>query len=293
MTATNGGTVKLDGPNRVLIDGRAYVLEDGATLHVKDGQKIDRGTPLATEKPETYRLVKVEKRDGTTQERLEYKSAKRGGWVLAGEQSSRRGMAVEKAARDQLTAELDVEKKLGTDPMMTPRKDRLTDWMRIPHQNAQGQGFDDVVVEFRGDPPTAKIRIIEVKDYPNRNVSLGEMSAIRENLVANMRRLRDDISDAVNAPAPGKRPAAFRHLSKEQVAALGRAVDENAFRVELRLSETTSIGPEARSNSVLGKLRAELRASAEFSGADVLANGTPTRVDPKYLSGNIPNGDSQ
>jgi hypothetical protein len=280
VTSSHAGTVKLDRahPDRVTVDGRVYVIEDGARLHVRDGQRAERGTVLATEPPETYRLVELTTPDGAVHERVEYRSRKRG-WVQAGEHTTRRSAATEQAARDQLTHELDAEKQLAHDPAQPQRSDRLVDWMRLQHQNAQGQGFDDVIVEFRGDPPKARIRIIEVKDYPHRNVSLVEMSAIRESLKANMARLRQEIRIAVGANTPAARPAAYRHLARQQIKALEKAALDNNFRIELRLGETTLIGPEARNSSLLGRLRAELRASPEFGGRDVLELGEPKRVE--------------
>jgi hypothetical protein len=258
------------------VDGRTYVIEDGARLHVRDGQRAGAGTVLATEPPATYRLVQLTTPGGAVHDRVEYLSRKRG-WVQAGEHTTRRSAVIEQAARDQLTHELTAEQALAHDPARRSKPDRLVDWMRIQHQNAQGQGFD-VIVELRGDPPKARIRIIEVKDYPNRNVSLGEMSAIRESLAANMQRLRREILTALDAATPAERPAAYRHLTRQQIKALGKANVDNDFTIELRLGESTLIGPEARPHSLLGKLRAELRASPEFGGRDVLEPGEPKRV---------------
>ncbi|HWO21740.1 MAG TPA: hypothetical protein VNO30_23380 [Kofleriaceae bacterium] len=284
VSSSNTGTVKLDRtrPDRVMVDGRVYVIEDGAKLHVKDGQRVEEGTVLATEPPEIYRRVRLTLPDGTIHTREEYLSRKRG-WVQAGEHTTRRSAITEQAARDQLTHELDAEKALVRDSTQSSKPDRLVDWMRIQHQNAQGQGFDDVIVEFRGDPPKARIRIIEVKDYPNRNVSLGEMSAIRENLNANMERLRREIREAVKAKTPVTRPAGYHHLTEAQLAALQQAMQNSDFTIELHLGPKTSIGTESRPDSILSKLRAELRASPELSGKDVLATGAPKHVDPKHI----------
>jgi hypothetical protein len=284
ISADNTGTVRLDHarPDRVMVDGRVYVIEGGARLHVKDGQRAEKGTLLATEPPDTYRLVHLMTSNGAVHERVEYLSRKRG-WVQAGEHTTRRSAITEQAARDQLTHELDTEKALAHDPTLPPKPDRLVDWMRIQHQNAQGQGFDDVIVEFRGDPPKARIRIIEVKDYPNGNVSLGEMSAIRESLVVNMRKLRDTIYDAADATSPTERAAHFHSLTNAQLGALRRSAADNELTIELYLGPSTSIGVESRTNSILGKLRAELKSSPEFGGKDVLATGEPKRVDPTHI----------
>ena len=156
--------------------------------------------------------------------------------------------------------------------------------MRVDNQTPHGGGFDDVLIEFRGDPPTATIRIVEVKDYPNRNVAIGEMTAIRENRHQNLARLRLEITAAVDAKTPENRPARYRNLTTDQVAALRIAETTNNFRVELRLGPSTGIGDENRSSTtILAKLRAELKASPDFGGRDVLDSAPPKPVDQKAI----------
>ena len=87
-------------------------------------------------------------------------------------------------------------------------------YVRVQHQNAQGQGFDDVVVEFRGDPPKAKIRIVEIKDYPGRYLQASEMSAIRENLHQNMKALRERLEETVKCHQGGKPSRGVRRAWK-------------------------------------------------------------------------------
>lgn len=285
ILATNGGKVKIEA-HAVSVDGRRYVFEDGSTVHVKNGAEVQSGQLLATEPPEQYRLVNVEKPHGTVDQRLEFNSKKRGGWVQAGEHSTRRGARVAKAARNQLQEELTAEKQKAADPHAPDSKDpnRLVEFVRVDNQTPTGGGFDDVLIEFRGDPPTATIRIVEVKDYPNRNVSMGEMTAIRENRQANLRRLRDEIGLASQAVTPAERPASFRSLTADQVDALLIAERTNNFRVELRLGPTTGIGTENHSSTtILSKLRAELKASPDFGGRDVLDTAPPKPVDQKAI----------
>ena len=285
ITATNDGIVKV-GAHIVSVDGRRYAIEDGSTLHVKIGDRVQCGQLLATEPALQYRLVKVEKPGGATEQRLEIHSRKRRGWVQAGAHATRRGVRVAKAARNQLQDELTAEKTAAADPNNPMSKDpnRLVEFVRVDNQTPQGGGFDDVLIEFRGDPPMALIRIIEIKDYPNRNVSMGEMTAIRENRRANLRRLRDEISVASQAATPAERPAPFSNLTVDQIKALRMASITNSFRVELRLGPWTEIGDETHSSTtILAKLRAELRASSDFGGRDVLDRAPPKLVDQKAI----------
>ena len=258
ITATNGGAVTL-GAQAVSVDGRRYVFEESSTIHVKTGDRVQRGQMLATEPALQYRLVKVEKPGGLTEQRLELHSRRRRGWVQAGAHATRRGERVAMAARNQLHAELAAEKAAAADPHNPMSKDphRLVEFVRVENQTPQGGGFDDVLIEFRGDPPTALIRIIEIKDYPNRNVSLAEMTAIRENRHQNLDRLRQQIRTAVHAGTPGERPVPYRHLTANQMKALDGAERTHNFRVELRLGPSTRIGAESHSAAtILAKLRA-------------------------------------
>jgi hypothetical protein len=211
-------------------------------------------------------------------DRLEFFSKKRGGWVRAGEDSTKRGSIAEDAARAQIKQELDAEAKAAK---RSTKADRLSDWERLPHQNTRGQGFDDVVVEFRGDPPTAKIRIIEVKDYPNRNIQTGQMSAIRENLETNWRELETSIKNAANKTAAA-RPEPYKSMSQAQMDALVLAVKNKQVRIELWLTQSTSTPAEgSRSNSVLAKLRGEVKDV--FDGKDVLDTKHPRAIDQKHV----------
>jgi len=281
ILTTNAGKVKIGG-HTISVDGRRYLFEDGSELHVKNGAEVQSGQLLATEPAKRYRLVNVEKPNGTVDQRLEIYSRKRGNrWIQAGEHSTLRGERVAQAARNQLDDELTAEKQEGADPHNPKSKDpdRLVEFVRVENQTPQGGGFDDVLIEFRGDPPTATIRIVEVKDYPNRNVVMGEMTAIRENRHQNLRRLRMEIAEAVRAREPRERPAPFRNLTTGQIKALAKAENTNNFRVELRLGPSTSIGSENHSSAtILAKLRAELKASPDFGGRDVLDPAPPKTV---------------
>jgi hypothetical protein len=212
IVASNDGKVTFDptNPHEITVGARRYVLEDGAQLNVKNGDVVKNGTLLATEPSEQYRLVEVTEGKGRPRERLEYYSKKRGQWVQAGEHSTRRGALVEKAGREQITRELDAELAAAKKSPNAQDPNRLVRYVRVQHQNARGQGFDDVVVEFRGNPPKAKIRIVEIKDYPGRYLQASQMSAIRENLHQNMKALRRSMRsnqriDLLSSPRLGMR----------------------------------------------------------------------------------------
>lgn len=77
---------------------------------------------------------------------------------------------MEDAAQRQVTAQLAAKKG---------RSKGTFDFVHIDHSRGGG-GFDKVIVELTidGDKITAKIRIREVKDYPDRYVSKSESTAI-------------------------------------------------------------------------------------------------------------------
>lgn len=280
--ASNTGKVVYDPkkPGELTVGGRRYVFEDGAQVHVKNGATVSDGDLLVTEPAEEFRIVEVTDEAGQTKDRLEYNSKKRGGWVQAGEHSTKQGDRVERAGRAQISEELDKElaqaktAKAGSDP------NRLDSYVRVAHQNSRGQGFDDVIIEFRGDPPTAKIRIIEIKDYPRRYLQLSEMSAIRETLATNMEALRGRLTAAVTARTAAGRPQELQNLGKPEIAALNDALRRNAFEVEIHVGPDTLVGDEGRKNSMLSQLRTELQTSGQFGskvgvkGKDVLASDT-------------------
>jgi hypothetical protein len=269
ISASNGGKVTFDptNPHEISVGSRRNALEDGAQLHVKNGDTVERGTLLATEPSEQYRLVEVTEGKGPPRDRLEYYSKKRGQWVQAGEHSTRRGALVEKAGREQITRELDAELAAAKKSPNAQDPNRLVRYVRVQHQNARGQGFDDVVVEFRGDPPKAKIRIVEIKDRPGRYLQASEMSAIRENLHQNMKALRARLAEATRAAEANERPSEFQALSKAEMNALTVALRANEFRVELHVGPATKVGDGSRGGSMLGQLRDELRSSGEFGSA--------------------------
>lgn len=108
ITASNSGKVTIDptDPSRISIDGRLYVVEPGSQIHVKNGDLVGPGVPLATEPPAQYRMVQIDpKGGGPSVERLEFYSTARKGWVQAGEHSTKRGAETERAARAQITAD--------------------------------------------------------------------------------------------------------------------------------------------------------------------------------------------
>jgi hypothetical protein len=244
---------------------RRYVAEADAKLSVSTGDDVEPGTPLMHERSKKYRLVDV-----NGELRVE-ELIKRGRWQLAGEHARNRGLVTEDAARAQVDAELASEMQKPPDQ----RRDQLAGFARLDNQTGSGAGFDDVVVEFHGDPPTATIRIIETKDYPNRSVPLADMTAIRDNLVTNRNRLRAQVATALDAATPEGRAPAFREMNDTQVQATFDALNDNNVQVELRLGPTTRVSPQT-----LDKLRIELAAS--FGGRDVLAP-TPIAVGQDFI----------
>jgi hypothetical protein len=202
---------------------------------------------IAHEKSRPTRLVEITRRDGTTERRTE--ELVRGRWQQAGEHTRVRGEIVEQAARRQVDEEL-IDEKAGR--TATPAgKEKLVDHHRIHHQDDAGRGFDDVIVEFRGDPPEAYIRIVETKDYPNGTVPLGDITAIRKNMDKNLDRL---ISMARRAQRGDKDDVGgLDKLPDVQRDAIVDALREKRVQVEMRLGPSTTID-----EATLGTVKQEI-----------------------------------
>jgi hypothetical protein len=97
-----------------------------------------------------------------------------------------------------------------------------------------------VIVEFSGtgDDMVARIRIREVKDYPNRHVPLDEFTALNDNWEQNLDKLRQDLDAALG----GKPPRGYEKLSPDQLRAIDRKLKADEFEVEIRLGDTTKLG---------------------------------------------------
>jgi hypothetical protein len=85
---------------------------------------------------------------------------------------------------------------------------------------------------------TARIRIREVKDYPNRHVPLDEFTALNDNWVQNLEKLNKDVREAVI----GKPPKGYEKLDADQLKAIERKLKTDDFEVEIRLGESTKLG---------------------------------------------------
>jgi hypothetical protein len=85
---------------------------------------------------------------------------------------------------------------------------------------------------------TARIRIREVKDYPNRHVPLDEFTALNDNWAQNLKQLGEDVREAVR----GKPPKGYDKLDADQLKAIQRKLDADDFEVEIRLGESTKLG---------------------------------------------------
>jgi hypothetical protein len=209
-----------------------YTIEAGATIpdEIVVGKQVAKDARLAAEVPRDYRWVEIESADGARATRAEIKSHQPGqGWIQRGTESSERGAAAEAAAMAEADEALQAAKAAGD----------VADYARLPHQ-VGGGGFDDVIVEFagKGDDMTARIRIREVKDYPNRHVPLDEFTALNDNWAQNLEKLNKDVREAVI----GEPPKGYEKLDADQLKAIRAKLNANDFEVEIRLGESTKIG---------------------------------------------------
>jgi hypothetical protein len=247
----NGATIVTveDAASKKLQD---YVIEAGADI---DKSKIARGKPIAkdaliaNEKPREYRWVEVEHADGTVTTRAEIrgidKNGKVTGWIQRGKEGTERGAAAELAARTE--ADLAIAKDIEGGAKYYGK--------HVPHK-VGGGGYDDVIVEFVGgaDGLEARVRIREIKDYPNRHVPLEEFTALDENWGQNLQHLKDQVQAAYD----GIPPKGFEHFTKDELFAIRETLANDAFEVEIRLGKSTKIGGELGVGKTLPALEARV-----------------------------------
>ncbi|MCC7052830.1 MAG: hypothetical protein IT355_06145 [Gemmatimonadaceae bacterium] len=217
----------------------------------------------------TYRVLEV--RDPVTRELLvrreEIQSIDSAGqpvkhWVQRGSEGNVTGEIGEEAFRNQFHADQADSKRQGQ--VLLPAS---------VIQRGGGQGFDGVIVHFN-DKGVATLILVEVKNYPGRYVPRADITAIRENLNANLRHLEAQLNDVKKAAALG--------LSPTQAAAVRDAIAKNRMKFELQLGDTTNLGQlGASGSSVLRDVRADVsrRRRFAFDQADVTAQ----RMAPEHM----------
>lgn len=269
-----------------------YDLEPGSQITVEPntGVEIKRGMPLGNEPARRYRYVEIgfkDKRGATRTDRRQEIRTADGEWVQRGSESTNRGKAMEEAAKAQ------ADEGLAKRAEAAKAKGNYFDSHRLEYPQGSG-GFDDVLVEFTSSEkkPKAKVRVREVKDYPNRHVPLEDFTAILPpgqggNLDTNMGTLRRLVDEEMaRLELPGNEAldpsGPFSKMSREQVFALGDAIRKNQIDFEVVLGPDTLLGREgARGATVIDSLRTELKGF--FGGKDVLkrAGGkySPEKVD--------------
>lgn len=256
-----------------------YTLEDGAVLAVAPGATVSKDTTIANEPKRSYRDVEVEYLDGRREQRREIRRKDGDGWIQRGSEATRRGEIAEHAARMQLDDELAHERAQAT------AHGEHFESVRVDHRRGGG-GFDDVVIVFTGskDKPVAKVRIREVKDYPDSYVNKADFTAIREGLAENLRGLEAMLDTARAAAEDGAKQTGFsRAMSSAEVEAARTAMQLRATEIEVVLGPRTRIGEEgAKGSSTLAELRAHVRAVV---GPDVFmtTRGRPEHLEERWM----------
>nr|WP_242589581.1 annexin [Corallococcus macrosporus] len=179
-----------------------------------------------------YKLVEVTRVNGE-KEYLQLIMSKRSGnrWEVRGSLTTEAGGTLENVQSKKMT-----EAVLGNQLGPTEKFRRL-DFK--PLGEAQGSGFDEIIVEFdhAADPKFAKLHVVEVKGGGHAP-TLEKFTAVGENLRQNLDELRDKLTDLAWAKAHGLGPA---HLE-----ALGKAIDEWQLSIELRIGPKTPLPAPGR-----------------------------------------------
>jgi hypothetical protein len=233
-----------------------------------DAQFLSIGEPWIEKKVDGDRIYRVlEVRDKATDQVLAVREEIRqigpngellDRWVQRGQESQLAGAGGEEAFRAKFEAEKRVGRRKGQ--FLLPA-DMI--------QRTGGQGFDGVIIHI-DDTGQARIILIEVKNYPGRYVPLADITAISENLVANLEHLQRMLSIPTNAKKLG--------LTLKQMDAARKAIINNSLEFQLLHSHDTSVGRvESGRSSVLRDLRADI--SAELAaGRGILGNNGNTEI---------------
>lgn len=242
---------------------RSYIIEAHGQVApgiTKNG-RVGAGQRLGTDTRE-YRLVEIQDGSGRViRTRDEIRTlGTRERWVERGSSRTRRGDIMEEAA------ELQIRARTKLPFHSSPRQI----WLETSSRRG---GFDRHYVEVFGSGTdlVARIKVLEVKTgYPS-SVPIKEFTAIRENWATNWdelaRKLRTEIT-------------ALRVANDHAAAdAIERALLNKDVTVEIWLGPTTNMGAETATNSVLGRLRAEIDG---YGGNIQLSPGYPRRVKNEF-----------
>jgi hypothetical protein len=164
-------------------------------------------------------------------------------WVQRGSEGRERGIVAEAASLKQ------------SDKAAKEAAAKGEQHIRVPTQDNSGKGFDEARVIFDADG-SARIQIIEVKDYPGRYVPGDDFTAIGASLEDNLTKLRKDLSAALLEVQRGKAETALG-MNKKQLKSALAALDEKRLEFEIRVGPETSLAKEG-AGKVLKRLKEEI-----------------------------------
>lgn len=209
----------------------------------------------------TYRRVKVVAPDGTVTYRQEIRKLD-GTWVRRGKESQQAGELMEEAST-AMTKEKIVPEAAARGEKYVPAN----------VQNESGQSFDEVIFKITyekdaagqikldkaGNPKmSVRVGLVEVKDYPNRNLSLKDFTAVYQNIKQNL----DDLRTKV------QKDFAAMGLTRHEANQILKAIDQNQLDIDIRLGPETKMGTR-ESGTILTELQAKLRQKLHSSNINV------------------------
>jgi hypothetical protein len=119
-----------------------------------------------------------------------------------------------------------------------------------------GAGFDNTHFDFSGPPLSAKMVIVEVKNYPGRYVPLADFTAIQgKNATTNFQNIKAMLKDAQLNPTSDLR----KKMTLAEIDAALKAIDDKNVRIEIHLGDGTKLGT-LQSGTVLKSLQADWKA---------------------------------
>ncbi|HEX8492153.1 MAG TPA: DUF4157 domain-containing protein [Pyrinomonadaceae bacterium] len=252
---------KKDTPDLKPIKNSPKSKDGNSTFQVGDEWPETKRLDGGKTEVRTYRRVKVVEPDGTVSYRQEILK-KDGKWVRRGKEAQEAGELMEEAS-EAMTKEQVV-------PEAAKRGEK---YVPANVQNESGQGFDEVIFKMsyerdakgqikldRSGNPKMDVRVglVEVKDYPNRNLSLKDFTAVFQNIKQNL----DDLSLRVD------KDFAKMGLTRFEADQIIKAIDQRKLDIDIRLGPETSMGTR-ESGTILTDLQAKLRQKLHSSNIDV------------------------
>jgi hypothetical protein len=155
------------------------------------------------------------------------------GWRKRGREAVRAGAHAERASHAMTIEKIGKEHLANAGALEKGAKGlpEGVSWVKFDVQTPRGHGFDEMLVHFEGQPPTATVHPTEVKHYQG-HVPASEFTATGRKLEANLNNFRDALEKS--------------HLPEPYKQAVRDALDSWRIQIDVRLGPASVLSTDAR-----------------------------------------------